>query len=296
MRDDYVWCYSAEGFHKVYYRQWGESNGNNVIVCCHGVMRNLHDFDYIGKTLADQGYCAVCPDVVGRGESDHFRDAKNYSYYQYILDITAIVAKVGAKTVDWLGTSMGGLMGMMIASQPNTIIRRLIMNDIGPIVLLAALKRIQAYAGKEAYFNNFDEACQAMRKNYAPFGIKNDEHWMHIFKHTVKQLQDGRWTIKADSRCMTQGLDPSHQESDALPDIDEDGNIIFWKYWEKISCPVLLTHGANSDLVTAEVVKTMKQYPIQLESYSFQDVGHAPALMEPDQISIITAWLKKTTF
>lgn len=294
MIDDYIWCYSAEGFHKVYYRQWGESKGDNVILCCHGVMRNLHDFDYIAKPLEDLGYCVVCPDIVGRGQSDHFLDAKNYSYYQYILDITAILARVGAKKVDWLGTSMGGLIGMMVASQPNTIIRRLIVNDIGPIILASALERIKTYAGKEALFNNFEEACKQMRQNYAPFGIKKDEHWMHLFKHTLKELPDGRWTTFADSRCMFQGLNPNRQEID-MPDIDEKGNIIFWKYWEKVSCPVLLTYGAESDLVTSEVVEIMKQYPIQFKSYAIDGVGHAPTLMEEDQISIITDWLEKTT-
>jgi len=266
------------GFHRVAYVEWGLPGNPRVCLCVHGLTRNGRDFDELAQALQPQ-WRVVCPDVVGRGDSDRLADPAGYGYPQYLSDMTALVARVGAARVDWVGTSMGGLIGMMMAAQQNAPIRRLVINDIGPFIPKAGLERLASYVGKDPRFATLAEAEAALRETANTFGLETDEEWRRFTERSVRAVGDGRYGLAYDAaigRVFSAA---------PLEDID------LWAVWDKVRCPVLVLRGADSDLLTRETAEAMKHRGPGATVVEFAGCGHAPALMDPAQIAVVRDWL-----
>ena len=273
---------SAAGFHRNRYWEWDSTLSNApTLIAMHGLTRNGRDFDTIAQALAGR-YHVVCPDVVGRGKSDWLPAGALYSYPQYLADAAALIARVGAATVDWLGTSMGGLVGMMLAAQPLTPIRRLIVNDVGPFVPKASLERIGTYAGADPRFADLAELEAYIRRVYADFGNLSDADWAHMARHSARSRPDGGYGLAYDPAIA------DAFKTGPIADVD------LWPVWERIACPVLVLRGVRSDLLLPETAARMASRP-NVTLVELPDCGHAPALMDAEQIGAVRDWLDRTT-
>jgi pimeloyl-ACP methyl ester carboxylesterase len=277
MRANHVLGLSPGGFHRVAYMSWGPAGAGRPrpIVCVHGLTRNGRDFDRLAQSLSSDRLI-ICPDVVGRGQSDWLKDPTGYGYPQYCADMTALIARLGVDEVDWVGTSMGGLIGMMLAAQPKSPIRRLVMNDVGPLIPAAAIRRLAGYVGKDPHFDDLSGLEAYLREIHGTFGTLDDAAWRHMAAHSHRRLPDGRYGLAYDpgigrgfAAALTQDVDLS-----AL--------------WRNVTCPVLVLRGAESDLLLAETARSMSAKARVVE---FPAIGHAPSLMVPDQIALIRSWL-----
>jgi len=277
MRTDYVLGLSATGYHKMVYREWGHPDNERVLVCVHGLARNGRDFDEIAKALS-RDYRVICPDVVGRGESDWLANPQGYTFPQYLADMMALLARLNVKEVDWLGTSMGGLIGIMLAAYPNSPIKRLILNDVGAFVAKEALQRIGNYL-KPTWYDNLDEAEVAMKANYPALRNLSKEQWQHLV----------RCGYRAEPKGWTQHYDPAIGDM-ARETSAEDVNL--WPFWQGIQCPQLLIWGEASDVLSRDTVERMQQLNPALSLYALPGIEHVPSLMEEDHIHEITMWLR----
>ena len=276
MREGSVVCLDPHGFHRMRYVEWGDPHNPRVLVCVHGLTRNGRDFDYVARSLTD-AYRVVCPDVVGRGRSEWLRDPRDYTYNTYCHDMTALIAALHAETVDWLGTSMGGIIGMIMAGFPGSPVRKLVMNDVGCMVPKAALQRLAQYVGKEPAFESL-EAFEVAMRNFSPFGELSAEQWRHLAVTVAKQDTDGRWRPRYDP-----GIAVNFQGA-----IDAD--IDLRPYWRLVHGPVLVVRGEESDLLLGETLEEMRQRP-HTESYLVRRTGHAPMLMDNAQAGAVRHFL-----
>jgi pimeloyl-ACP methyl ester carboxylesterase len=195
MQENEVLCLSPAGFHEMHYVEWGARDNPRIVICVHGLSRNCRDFDTLAQAL-EADFRVVCPDIVGRGKSDWLVNKAGYVNAQYAADATTLIARLtadGAREILWVGTSMGGIIGMMLAALPDTPIRRLVLNDVGGIVPAAALARIVAYLGRDPRFATFKELELCVRTISAPFGPLTDAQWEHLTRHNGKQHADGNW-------------------------------------------------------------------------------------------------------
>lgn len=271
---------SAQG-HSLHYRQWGAGDNPRVLCCVHGLTRNSHDFDTLAAALASD-YRVICPDMPGRGDSDWLSHPEDYNYATYISDMLLLLQHLQLQTLDWLGTSMGGLIGMMLAAQAHSPIRRLVMNDVGAFLPQAALQRIAAYLQQTPpAFADLSQAESYLRDIHAPFGQLSDAQWQQLTQHSVRQQADGTYRLH---------YDPHIRQS--FQTTIED--VALWSVWQKVSCPVLLLHGVDSDLLLPEVIEQMQQDHDKLQVVSIEGTGHAPALMNAEQIQLIKDFLRIT--
>jgi pimeloyl-ACP methyl ester carboxylesterase len=269
---------SPHGFHRVAYTQWGDGTNPRALVCAHGLTRNGRDFDFLAAALQDQ-YRIVCPDVVGRGQSDWLTHKSDYNYLQYLADMNALIARLDMASIDWVGTSMGGLIGMMLAAQPNTPIRKLVMNDVGPFIPKSSLERLATYVGKAPSFASIAEAEFYVRTVSAGFGALTPEQWRHLTEHSVKSAAGGGFVMR---------YDPGIAEvfaGAALQDVN------LWPIWSGVRCPVLLIRGAESDLLLRETALQMQSSRAGVTLVEIAQAGHAPALMDRGQIDIVREFL-----
>ena len=292
MQENYILGASTEGFHKMFYRTYGHNKENNVLIAAHGLTRNGSDFHYIGEAFSNS-FFTVAPDVVGRGRSDRFKDPIHYRYAQYFSDLTTLIARTGAQHVDWLGTSMGGLLGLMLAAQPNTPIRRLILNDVGPFIPNSAIERIKQYATQELILQDWAQVEATLKFMYASFGIQTEEHWDFFIKNSVRQRPDGTYTLHYDVRAAN--TYPQEIQQTPISQTDKEGNILFWDLWDKLTCPVLVIHGEQSDILTPSILAEMRKRGPQFDLYSIPTCGHAPALLAPEEMACIRQWLERTS-
>jgi pimeloyl-ACP methyl ester carboxylesterase len=280
-KHDYIKCIGPGGFHKVAYTEWGDPDNPEVLFCVHGITRNARDFDHLARVLQNE-YRIVCPDVVGRGRSDLTGNPLNYNYVQYINDMTAMVARSGAKEITWLGTSMGGIIGMMIAAQPRNPIKKLILNDVGMFIPKSALERIVKYASIFPTFSNLEEAKTDLENRLSTFGIKNPEHFNHLLKYAFKEDATGN---------LNYHYDPTILKAFAANPIED---VHMEPVWSAITCPVLIIRGAESDILQAETLKKMVEMKPGTQTALIPHTGHAPTLMEAEQIKIVSDWLNQT--
>jgi pimeloyl-ACP methyl ester carboxylesterase len=281
MRPRHLHCLGPHGFHRVAYTEWGEPNESRVVVCVHGLTRTGRDFDFLAQALATQ-YRVLCPDVVGRGHSDWLTQKEDYGYPLYLSDMTALIARAGVEQVDWVGTSMGGLIGMMLAAQPHSPIRRLVVNDVGPFIPRASLERIAKHVGKAPAFADIDAFEQYLRQVAAPFGPLTDNQWRHLAMHSSRRYDDGTVTVSYDPAI-------ANPFSGALHDV------VLWPVWDAICCPTLLIRGTQSDLLLAETAQEMTQRGPRARMVEVEGIGHAPMLMADDQIAIVREFLLAET-
>ncbi|WP_420730472.1 alpha/beta fold hydrolase [Hwanghaeella sp. 1Z406] len=277
-----VRCAHVGGFHDMVYSDWGPRTGAYAIVCVHGLTRNGRDFDRLAMELARTGYRVLAPDIVGRGRSDHLGPLASYEIAQYINDITVMLAAEGLRNVDWVGTSMGGLIGMSIAVMTGHPIKRLLLNDVGPHVPKEALQRIGDYVGVPWRFDSFDLALNHVRQAYAPFGLKTEEDWRYLAELSLKQEADGKWVMAYDTRIA------DAFKNTEITDID------LWPFWAQISTPTLVLRGEDSDLLSRETAEQMTRTGPKADLIEVSGCGHAPALMDAHQIGLVMDWVRSS--
>ena len=275
---------NPDGFHRIAYVEWGEPRAERVVVCVHGLTRQGRDFDFLAQALAARGFRVVCPDVAGRGLSDRLPDPKHYGMPQYLADMTALIARLGAERLDWIGTSMGGLIGLLLAARPKTPIRRLVLNDIGPFIAKAALDPISAYLGADPFFPDLAAAEAHMRDVHSGFGPLPEAGWRHLAVHSVRAEPGGGFRLRYDP--LLAGPFRKSVETDAD----------LWPVWSKVRAPVLGLRGGLSDVLKPETARLMTiggpdGTGPKAEIVTLAGVGHAPALMTEDQIGPIADWL-----
>ncbi len=278
MRTESFQALNAQGFHKVVYREWGAVENQRVLICVHGLARNSRDFDELAHALS-RNYRVVCPDIVGRGESDWLPPGCRYEISQYLNDMTALIARLNVPRVDWLGTSMGGMIGMCLAGLPNSPIRRLVLNDIGPFVSREALQRIGTYVGLAPLFWSHQEVENYYRSIYPAFEGISDEQWHRLAVQGSRPQEQG-FTLHYDPRIG--------DDTRAASDVDVD----LWPLWQQIQCPQLLVWGEASDVLSAETVTKMRAANPRLTVKSWPGVAHPPSLMVPDQVQAVVEWLR----
>jgi pimeloyl-ACP methyl ester carboxylesterase len=278
MREDSFLGLSTGGFHRVAYTEWGDPLHDDVALCVHGLTRNGRDFDTLAGALQKHRRVA-CPDIVGRGRSDWLTDKTQYTFITYCADMTALLARLRATAVDWIGTSMGGQIGMILAAQPNTPIRRLVLNDIGPLVPKEAPRRLLSYVGKlPPPFESLADADKYIRQIYAPFGALSDAQWAHITRHSVREA-DGRYALAYDPGIVEPLRDMQRADFD------------IWQLWDRIRCPVLVLRGAESDVLQRSTAEAMKRRGPPTEVVEIEGVGHAPTMTTPEHVRLVTDWL-----
>ncbi len=276
MRSYFVACQSTGGSHRVHVTEWGDAQNPNVLICAHGLTRCGRDFDVLAEAMSDR-YRVLCPDVAGRGESEWLVNKEDYNYPQYVSDMVRVIAKTGQKSVHWLGTSMGGIIGMVLAALPNTPITRMVVNDIGAFIPKASLERIGMYVGVSPLFRSVDEVVQAVRV-VSPFGPLTDHQWYALTLPLIKKTSNGMWQFRYDPAIG----DAFKQTPIADVDLSE--------YWDAITCPVLVTRGADSDLLLKQTFDTMCSKP-GVEGVTFANTGHAPMFMDAASIGEVRRFL-----
>jgi len=282
-----VQCCSPAGLHQMSYKEWGDENNPRVLICAHGVTRVGDDFDNLAQALSDH-YRVVAPDVVGRGRSGKLRNPALYQVPQYVSDMVTLIARVTAVSDDgkvhWFGTSMGGLIGMALASLSDTPITRLVLNDIGPTLDPAALRRIGDYIGQELRFPTFDKAAQFVRDVSLSFGEHSEDQWHKLASDVLRQEDDGQWV-----RHYDMGL--AQPFMGATPESAKADEALLWAAYDAIRCPTLLVRGAQSDLLSHETALEMTRRGPQATLVEIPNVGHAPTFMHDDQIAIARQFL-----
>ena len=276
MREGAVRCLDPHGFHWMRYVEWGDERNPRVLVCAHGLTRNGRDFDMLARALSD-AYRVVCPDVVGRGRSDWLRDATDYNYPVYLADMNTLIARLGAETVDWVGTSMGGIIGMILAALPGSPVRKLVMNDVGCLVPKASLERIGMYLGKDPPYDSL-EKLEADLRAVSPFGQLTEEQWRHLAMHSARRDDDGKFRFRYDPGVA------KNFHAAPLADVD------LRPYWSQVHGPVLVIRGEHSDLLLAETLEEMRRRP-RTESLVVADTGHCPMLMVEAQVGAVRRFL-----
>lgn len=278
-RRDWALGLSVAGFHGIAYRHWGPRSARRTLICVHGLTRNGRDFDVLAQSLAAEGWRVACPDVVGRGDSDWLRPTAEYSYPQYLADLAAVIGQLQVGRLDWLGTSMGGLIGLMLAALPGTPIERLILNDVGPFIPKAALERLAGYVGRDPRFEGLDSAEAYIRRVHAPFGRLSDAQWRAMTKASVRPADGGGFRLAYDPRIG------EAFRKEPLEDLD------LWAIWDGLRLPTLVLRGAESDLLLPDTAKAMTERGPMAELIEFPGCGHAPALLDPVQIAAVGNWL-----
>jgi len=279
-RERHLRSLSAHGFHRVVYYEWGERDNPDVVVCVHGIGRNGRDFDVLAEALAST-HRVLAPDMPGRGKSEWLRNPLDYIAPTYLTTLTALICASGAEDVTWVGTSMGALLGIMAASLPETPVKRLVVNDAGPVLDPAAIARIGQYFGTDPTFATYDELAAYVRTISAPFGPLTDAQWEHVTRTNARQRDDGKWGV---------GYDPAI----AIPFRAQPTAANLWPLWDAIRCPTLVLRGALSDLLASDTAREMTQRGPKPRVIEFAGVGHAPMLLARDQVDAVVDFVRST--
>jgi pimeloyl-ACP methyl ester carboxylesterase len=275
--------HGASGTHKIAFYEWGSPYAP-AIFCAHGLTRNGRDFDYLARQLAAH-YRVIAVDVAGRGNSSPLSNLRWYENSTYMQDILALAERMNLPKFDWIGTSMGGIIGMMIASLMPGKITRMVLNDIGALIPAEGLMRIGDYVGKRDSFPSLYEADSYLRKIMQPFGITQPEHWDHMLQHSLVHHEDGSITFSYDP-AIGDAFRLAASEMEKIEDIS------LWMLWESITCPTLIIRGEKSDILSRETATRMCAEHKKATLVEFAGIGHAPTLMDDQQINAILQWLQ----
>lgn len=275
------------------YWQWGNPNAAHVLVCVHGLTRQGRDFDVLAQALcarAGDAIRVVCPDVVGRGKSDWLKDPTGYQYPTYVADMLALLTQLQATTLDWLGTSMGGLIGILVAGQPGlplpTPVRRLVLNDVGPVIEWQAVQRISQYVGQTGKFASEQQAADALWAIASSFGPHTPAQWLALTRPMLKPLvgTPGALTLHYDP-ALALPFSALTLESAA------QGEALLWQAYDQITARTLLIRGADSDLLSVATARAMTQRGPKARLVEFAGVGHAPTFIADDQVQTVSSFL-----
>ena len=302
---DFVHCPDAEGGHRMAYWQWGDPLSAHVVVCVHGLSRQGRDFDVLAQALCDAArqqqrtIRVICPDVVGRGESDWLKDPMGYQVAAYAGDMLALLAQLNAhapiEALDWVGTSMGGLIGMVVcgsaASRPADagvpLVRRLVLNDVGPTLEWQAIVRIGTYLGRAGEFETVENAADAMLAISSGFGPHTPAQWLALSRPMLRPVHgDAGSPLRLHYDPAIAGPFKLATEEST-----RQGEAILWQLYDQISAQTLLLRGAHSDLLSVETARAMTERGPRARLVEFEGVGHAPTIVAPDQVETVTGFL-----
>ena len=281
-----VQCLDGRGLHRMAYWQWERAGGGaeRVLVCVHGVSRQGRDFDTLARAMRG-GSRVVCPDVVGRGESDRLADPMAYQITTYVADMVTLLARLDAETVHWFGTSMGGLIGIALAALPGSPIKRLVLNDVGPAIDAAGISRIGAYLGLPLTWASEAEAADYLLTISQGFGPHSRDEWLALTRPMLRREGD-RWRLHYDPaigvplRAMT-------------PAMAAAGQAALWEAYDAIRCPTLILRGAESDLLSSATAAAMAERGPKARVHEFAGVGHAPTIVAADQVAVVREFLQE---
>ena len=301
---NYVWCPGAaaspvaghEAAHRMAYWEWnatGNPDHPHVLVCVHGLTRQSRDFDVLAQHLAPH-MRVVCPDVVGRGHSDWLANPAHYQVPQYAADMLALLAQLHANSpitrLDWVGTSMGGLIGMALAGQPllpaPLPLARLVLNDVGPALEWAALSRIASYVGQNPRFDSVEQGAEALWRISSGFGPHSQQEWLALSRPMLRPRDDGGWGLHYDPAI---GQAFQHMAPESAPTAEQ----ALWQLYDQISARTLVLRGAQSDLLSAATARAMTERGPRAQLVEFAAVGHAPTLVTPDQVAVVSRFLRE---
>ena len=268
----------ASGFHQLHYLEWGRRASPRTIVCAHGYSGNARDFDYLARELSRDAR-VIAIDVAGRGESDWLPPV-GYHFAQFLADIHSLLAHLKASEVQWVGTSMGGLLGMLLASKPSSPVTRLVMNDVGAYLPLDALQRIARNLEAPESFATLKDVEAHLRHTHREWGNLTDGQWRHFAVHGARRGDDARWRLHYDPEIARV----------ARPMPLAPG-LFFWDAWYRVRCPVLLLRGEHSLVFPMDVADAMLDAKPDAGLVEFADCGHVPALMSPHQIGVVSNFL-----
>ncbi|HZZ09234.1 MAG TPA: alpha/beta hydrolase [Paraburkholderia sp.] len=276
-RQRYVQCASAAGLHRVAYTEWGDPANPRVLLCVHGLTRSGRDFDRLAAQFAGT-YRVVCPDVAGRGLSSWLGNPNLYSVPQYVADMVTVIARLNVETVDWFGTSMGGLIGLGLAGLPDTPIRKMLLNDVGPHLEPAAVQRIGDYLGKPVRFETLQQGIDYAALLAQTFGPLTPQEWREINTPLLRE-QEGGWQFRYDPRIALPFAATTEEAAKA-------GEAALWHALAAFQGPVLVVRGEQSDLLSRDTTAKMVETGRAVSSVEVAGVGHAPAFLSADQIEI----------
>ncbi|MBI1907576.1 MAG: alpha/beta hydrolase [Rhodocyclales bacterium] len=278
MRERSVQCAGPHGLHRMAYTEWGDPDNPRVLICAHGLTRNGRDFDYLAQAMSGE-YRVVCPDVVGRGRSDWLGVKADYAFPLYVSDMVTLIARLNVPSVEWVGTSMGGLIGMLLAGLPHTPVTRLVLNDVGPVITAVSLQRIGQYVGRAPKFPSMEAAEAYIREVSATFGQLTDAQWRHLTCYSVRPVEGGFAMV------YDPGIGDVFRNMPVVADVD------LWDAYRAVSCPTLALRGAESDLLERATLEKMAGCGPQAQLHEFANVGHAPMLMDDEQIGTVREFL-----
>ncbi|WP_298017260.1 alpha/beta hydrolase [uncultured Castellaniella sp.] len=300
-RLDFVTCASPAGLHRMAYWEWGDPGNDRVLLCAHGLTRTGRDFDPLARALRDD-YRVVCPDVVGRGRSDWLIDPAGYVVPQYVADMVALIARLAPARLDWVGTSMGGLIGLGLAgaamvspalrpdrgawglgAAPDVPLGRMVFNDIGPALTQEGLERIGGYVGQDIRFASFQQAVDYVRAVSGGFGPHDAAGWTALTEHVFHE-QGGQWVKHYDLRIAQ----PFALQT---PEATAAAEALLWRAWDHLPMPALVLRGAQSDILSAETAQQMVRRNANARCVEFLGVGHAPTVRSEDQIEAVRRFL-----
>jgi cobalt-zinc-cadmium efflux system protein len=275
----YVECASsnASGLHRMAYHTWGDPSNPRVLICVHGLTRRGSDFRTLAEVMC-KDYYVVCPDVVGRGDSDFLENPMLYGIPQYVADMTTLVARLNVASVDWFGTSMGGLIGMVYAGMPDSPIRRILINDVGPRIEPEALKRLGSYVGQPFSYSDRAEALTVLNRICASFGSHTPEEWERLNGPLLQELNDV-WSLHYDPKIVI-------PFAAVNPVLAKAGEMALWNHFDAITVPILIVRGGESDLLSSATVDEMLRRNPHARSITIPGVGHAPAFLKSEQIAL----------
>ena len=298
---NYLSCPDAASGHRMAYWQWGNPKSAHVVVCVHGLSRQGRDFDVLANALCEHaaqlpdGIRVVCPDVVGRGESDWLTDPMGYQVPAYAADMLVLLAQLHAQspitTLDWVGTSMGGLIGMVVCGQPGlplpVPVHKLVLNDVGPAIQWDAIVRIGTYLGRAGQFASVQEAADAMWAISSGFGPHTPAQWLALSKpmlRPVSGVPGSPLRLHYDPALAV----PFKQATEAST---LQGETVLWQLYDNITAQTLLLRGQDSDLLTVATARAMAGRGPRARLVEFAGVGHAPTLIAADQVAAVVSFL-----
>ena len=292
---NYLPCPDSGAGHRMAYWDWGDATASHVIVCAHGLSRQGRDFDVLAQDLlahAKGRLRVVCPDVVGRGASDWLVDPLGYQVPTYVADMLALLAHLKPTLVDWVGTSMGGLIGMGVcaalqaAPAGSARVRRLVLNDVGPAIQWEAIARIATYLGRSMEFDSLQQAADALWAISTSFGPHTPAQWLELTRHMVKPVAEGSERVRLH-------YDPAIAVpiAAATPESVAQGEAMLWQVFDAITPQTLLLRGAQSDLLSVATAQQMTLRGPRARLVEFAGIGHAPTLIAPDQVAVVRRFL-----
>jgi pimeloyl-ACP methyl ester carboxylesterase len=264
--------------HKISFHEWNPE-GSETLVCIHSLITNSGDFTYIGDYI-DKDFRVIAIDIPGRGDSDWFDNPELYDYDTYIPDMLALFKHLNIEKTHFLGASMGGIIGMVLASKYPDLIESLILNDIGPEIPGRALAKIRKYIGMNIPFPSFDAAKDFLKMAFKNFGITSEAHWDHLTEYNIKLKEDGSFRWKYDLKIAEK----------IVVNMDNPEDVVFWEVWDQIKSNILLIHGEKSDMLVSSTVDKMSERP-NTKVYLIKSAGHPPALHLTEHIKYIESWL-----